>query len=59
MDDIDVTTIAKTLEARVKQLLTTYDAHADVNLTREEAVLTLGMLSALVGILEQEERGRS
>lgn len=57
MDELDVMAVAKGMEAHFKAALSPFDADF-VQLSREEAVLTLGLLSALVGILEGEERAR-
>lgn len=53
MDDIDVTAIARGMEAHLKAALAPFNADA-VTLSREEAVLTLGLISALVEILERD-----
>lgn len=58
MDGIDITAVAKGMEAHFKAALTPFDA-SFIQLSREEAVLTLGLLSALVGILEEDQRARS
>jgi hypothetical protein len=57
VDELDVMAVAKGMEAHFKAALSPFDADF-VQLSREEAVLTLGLLSALVGILEGEERAR-
>ncbi len=52
MDDLDVTTVAKSMEAHFKAALAPFKANS-VTLSREEAILTLGLLSALVDALER------
>lgn len=57
MDELDVMAVAKGIEAHFKAALSTSDSDF-VQLSREDAVVTLGLLSALVGILEGEGRAR-
>lgn len=57
MEEPDVTTIAKAMETHLESALAPFDA-GEVRLSREEAVLTLGLISALIGILEEDERSR-
>lgn len=58
MDDLDVMAIAKGMEAHFKAALAPFDANS-VTLSREEAVLTLGLISALVDLLERNEPTKS
>ena len=58
MDELDVTAVAKGMEAHLKAALAPLDADS-VQLSRDEAVLTLGLISALVDILESDARSRS
>lgn len=53
MDDIDVTAIARGMEAHLKAALAPFKADA-VTLSCEEAVLTLGLISAPVETLERD-----
>lgn len=55
MDELDVTAIAKGMEAHFKEALAPFDVDS-VQLSREEAVLTLGLLSVLVDLLDASER---
>lgn len=52
VDDLDVTAVAKSMEAHFKAELAPFEANS-VTLSREEAILTLGLLSALVDALER------
>lgn len=54
MDELDVTAIARGMEAHFKAALAPFDTNS-VTLSREEAVLTLGLISALVDLLERSE----
>jgi len=58
VQDLDVIAVAKAMEAQLKAALAPLDADC-VLLSRDEAVLTLGLLSALAGILEDDERSQS
>lgn len=53
MDELDVTAVAKGMEAHFRAALASFSADS-VRLSREEAVLTLGLLSALVDLLERD-----
>ena len=55
MDDLDVTAVAKGMQAHFKALLKPFDTEI-INLSREEAVLTFGLISALVDLLDRHER---
>jgi len=57
VQDLDVIAVAKAMEAQLKAALAPLDADC-VLLSRDEAVLTLGLLSALAGILEDDERSQ-
>jgi hypothetical protein len=58
VDELDVTAVAKGMEAHFKAALAPFDAKS-VTLSREEAVLALGLISALVDLLERNEPTRS
>jgi len=53
--ELDVTAVAKGMEAHLKAALTPLDTEF-VRLSRDEAALTLGLISALVDILENGNR---
>jgi hypothetical protein len=55
---MDVTAVAKGMEAHFKAALAPFDANS-VSLSREEAVLTLGLISALVDLLERHDPAKS
>jgi hypothetical protein len=58
VDEMDVTAVAKDMEAHFKAALAPFDANS-VSLSREEAVLTLGLISALVDLLERHDPAKS
>ena len=58
MHELDVMAVAKGMEAHFKASLAPFDA-TFVQLSREEAVATLGLLSALVEILEGDKPGQT
>lgn len=58
MDELDVTAVAKGMEAHFTAALAPFDA-SSVTLSREEAVLTLGLISALVDVLERSDPTKS
>jgi len=58
VDELDVMTVAKGMEALFKAALAPSNADY-VRLSRDEAVITLGLLSALVDILESDGQARS
>lgn len=58
MDELDVTAVAKGMKAQFAVALAPFDANS-VTLSREEAVLSLGLISALVDVLERDEATKS
>lgn len=58
MDELDVIAVAKGMEAHFKAVLEPFDAEL-IQLSREEAVLTLGLLSALVDMLDGNLKDRA
>ncbi|MEG3169222.1 hypothetical protein U1737_13595 [Sphingomonas sp. LB3N6] len=58
MNELDVTAIAKGMEEHFKAALAPFSANS-VSLSRDEAVLTLGLISALVDLLERNEPTKS
>lgn len=57
MDDLDIMEVAKGMEARFKAALAPLSEDS-IQLSSDEAALTLGLLSALVDILDRDRRAR-